>query len=85
MLFMLHVIIAALFLCVVLVMIVATYPPAYAYAGGVFMYRRNQLWGCTAFAFGLGLLIGIWIEGGFWAHCFGFALLGVGCSFFRRK
>lgn len=49
------------------------------------MCRRNQLLGCAAFAFGLGLLIGIWIEGGFWAHCFGFVLVGVGCSFFKKK
>jgi len=41
--------------------------------------------GYAALAFGLGLLIGIWIEGGFWAHCFGFALVGGGCSFLRKK
>ena len=49
------------------------------------MCRRNQLLGCAAFAFGLGLLIGIWIEGGFWAHCFGFILVVVGFSFFKKK
>ena len=49
------------------------------------MCRRNQFIGCAAFAFGLGLLIGIWVDGGFWAHCFGFALLCAGWGFFRKK
>jgi hypothetical protein len=39
------------------------------------MCRRNVLLGWIAAAFGLGLLCGLWIEGGFFVHCIGFALL----------
>ncbi len=49
------------------------------------MCRYNQLWGIILLTFGLGLLIGLWIEGGFFAHCFGFGFLIVGCGMARRK
>lgn len=49
------------------------------------MCRQNQLWGCVLLAFGLGVLIGVWIEGGFFAHCFGFALILLGCGILRKK
>ena len=49
------------------------------------MCRRNQIIGCAALAFGIGLLIGIWIEGGFWGHCIGFVLIGAGCSLLRKR
>ena len=60
-------------------------PPAYNRAGGVFMCRHNQLWGCVLLAFGLGVLIGLWIESGFLAHCFGFSLIILGCGVVRKK
>ena len=60
-------------------------PPAYIHAGGVFMCRQNQLWGCMLLAFGLGMLVGLWIEGGFIAHCFGFGFIILGLSVGRKK
>lgn len=49
------------------------------------MCRQNQLWGCVLAAFGLGLLIGSWVDGGFLFHCFGFGLIFLGCGMLRRK
>lgn len=49
------------------------------------MCRQNQLWGCLLMAFGLGVLIGLWIEAGFLAHCFGFVLIVSGCCVIRKK
>ena len=49
------------------------------------MCRQNQLLGCMLLAFGVGLLIGLWIECGFWAHCFGFGLIFIGFTFCRKK
>ena len=49
------------------------------------MCRRNQLWGCMLLAFGVGLLIGLWIECGFLAHCFGFALIVLGIGVAKKK
>ena len=48
------------------------------------MCRYNQLWGYLQIAFGLGLLIGLWIEGGFLSHCFGFGMILLGCVFLRK-
>ena len=49
------------------------------------MCRHNQLWGCILWAFGLGVLIGVWIEGGFFAHCFGIGMIVLGCFMFRNR
>lgn len=49
------------------------------------MCRHNQLWGGVVLSFGLGILIGIWIEGGFLAHCFGFALIICGLCIGRKR
>ncbi len=49
------------------------------------MCRRNQLWGCMLLAFGVGLLIGLWIECGFLAHCFGFCMIAVGCALGKKN
>jgi len=49
------------------------------------MCRHNQLWGCTLLAFGLGVLVGLWIESGFLAHCFGFAMIILGWCIARKK
>lgn len=49
------------------------------------MCRQNQLFGCVLLAFGIGLLIGLWIEGGFLAHCFGFGLIVLGCGVGKKK
>ena len=42
------------------------------------MCRHNQLWGCTLMAFGLGVLIGLWLESGFFCVCFGLGLIFTG-------
>ena len=49
------------------------------------MYRHNRLYGCGTLAFGLGLLIGLWIGSGFWAYFFGFGLAALGCSMLCKK
>lgn len=49
------------------------------------MCRRNQLRGCGLAALGLGLLIGMWIDGGFWAHCLGGSMIFFGIAFWGRR
>lgn len=49
------------------------------------MCRNNQFWGGLIGAFGLGVLIGIWIEGGFLAHCFGFGLIICGFCVGKKR
>ena len=49
------------------------------------MCRKNQLCGCAVMAFGVGVLLGLWIEGGFFAHCFGIGMLLLGFCIGRKK
>ena len=49
------------------------------------MCRRNQLLGCGMSAFGLGLVIGIWLEGGFLPCCLGLGLMLFGFSQWCRR
>lgn len=49
------------------------------------MCRNNQFWGGVLTAFGLGVLMGIWIESGFLAHCFGFALIIGGLCVCKKR
>ena len=49
------------------------------------MCRYNQLWGLLLISFGLGILIGIWISGGFFCHLIGFGLICAGVCVLRRK
>lgn len=49
------------------------------------MCRQNQLWGLTLIAFGVGVLVGTWIAGAFFAHCMGIGLIFVGVCVVRRK
>lgn len=49
------------------------------------MCRKNQLLGCCAGAFGLGLLVGYCIESGFLCICIGIGLILVGLSFLKQK
>jgi len=49
------------------------------------MCRQNQLWGCVLMAFGLGVLIGSWIDGGFLPGCFSFGIIVLGAGVMRRK
>ena len=52
--------------------------------GVFFMCRKNQLLGSVLIAFGLGLLIGIRLEGGFLCHCVCFGVIAVGGGLLRR-
>ncbi len=49
------------------------------------MCRQNQLFGCALMAFGLGVLIGLWLEQGFVCACLGFGLLIFGFCIVRKK
>jgi hypothetical protein len=49
------------------------------------MCRHHQLWGGVLLAFGLGMLVGLWIEGGFIAHCLGFGLIFFGFGVAWKK
>lgn len=49
------------------------------------MYRQNRLYGCSLVTFGIGVLVGIWLKGGFWAHCFGLGLVFLGVRMCCRK
>ena len=49
------------------------------------MCRQNQLWGCALMALGLGVLIGIWLKGGFFCSVLGFGLLVAGFLVGWRK
>ena len=49
------------------------------------MCRQNQLFGCAMIAFGLGVLIGTWLESGFLCHCMGLATLVFGVCVLRKK
>ena len=49
------------------------------------MCRKNQLLGCCAGAFGLGLLVGHCIGSGFLCICIGVGLFLVGLSLLKQK
>ena len=47
------------------------------------MCRKGKVWGCALAAFGIGMLIGGWVESGFLFHCLGFGLVIVGIGIVR--
>ena len=47
------------------------------------MCRYHQLWGSALIAFGGGILLGAWLEGGFLCNCLGIGLMLLGFYFFR--
>ncbi len=49
------------------------------------MCRRNQLWGCSLLAFGIGVLVGTWLESGLVCHLFGLLAIFCGWSVCRKK
>ena len=52
---------------------------------GVFsMCRYHQLWGGIAAAFGAGILLGTWLEGGFLCTVFGIGLILAGAYLFKK-
>lgn len=49
------------------------------------MCRFHQLWGCAISAFGLGILVGIWLGGGFLCCCLGAGLIIAGILVLKNK
>lgn len=49
------------------------------------MCRKNQLWGIAVLAFGLGLMVGCWMESEFVRNCLGFALIAGGILVLQKK
>ena len=49
------------------------------------MCRYSQLWGCVLIAFGVGVLLGAWLEGGFLCNCFGIGIAVLGVWVMRRS
>ena len=49
------------------------------------MCRQNQLWGCSLLAFGVGVLIGTWLQSGIICHLLGLCLVLLGLGLARRK
>ena len=48
------------------------------------MCRQNQMWGAAVLAFGFGILVGTWLQSGFFCHLAGFGLIGLGFAVLRR-
>ncbi len=48
------------------------------------MCRMNCLWAGMLTALGVGIIIGLWLEGGFFSHCLGVGFIFCGCGFFRK-
>ncbi len=48
------------------------------------MCRYKQLWGFASAAFGIGILVGSWLEGGFLCICFGIGLIIAGAALVKK-
>jgi len=53
--------------------------------GVFFMWRKQQVCGCALIAFGLGLLVGMNLESGFFCFFAGLGIIGLGFWCGRRK
>lgn len=49
------------------------------------MCRNNQLWGLLMISFSIGVLVGLWAEGGFLIRCVCVGLILLGGNMLRRK
>ena len=49
------------------------------------MCRQNQLWGFALLSFGLGVIVGMLLESGFFSICFGCGLVILGFCVMHRK
>ncbi len=49
------------------------------------MCRRNQLYAWILLSFGAGVLLGLWLECNFLAHCFGIGVICAGSCLLRKK
>ncbi len=48
------------------------------------MCRYHQLWGCCLGAFGIGILAGAWLGGGFLCNCLGLGLVACGVMILKK-
>ena len=48
------------------------------------MCRQNQMWGAAVLAFGFGILVGTWLQSGFFCHLAGIGLIALGFAVLRR-
>ena len=53
--------------------------------GCIVMCRKNHLWGLAVLTFGLGLLIGCWLESELSQICFGLALMASGFFLLQKQ
>lgn len=49
------------------------------------MCRFNQLWGFSLMAFGLGVWVGLWLEGGIFCTGFGLLMILIGAGMCRSR
>lgn len=49
------------------------------------MCRWNQLWGYLLMAFGMGVLVGTWLENGLFCHLFGLLAIFGGIGICTKK
>lgn len=49
------------------------------------MCKYNQLWGSILVAFSLGLLLGTWIDSGFWNHVLALGLIFGGLCVIKKR
>ena len=49
------------------------------------MCRQNELWAWAAIAFGMGVLLGVWIESGFVRCCIGCVAVALGIMVMQKK
>lgn len=61
------------------------YPLHRICAGGVFMCRKNQLCGSALVTFGLGLLVGMCLESGFFCFFVGLGIIGLGIWCMKKR
>ncbi len=61
------------------------YPLHKVLQGVFFMCRHHQLWAMTLMAFGAGVLVGTWVEGGFFCHFIGIIALISGYCLLRKN
>lgn len=59
--------------------------PCIGFAGGVFMCRRNVVWGNMLLAFGVGLLLGQCMESGILGSLIGILAIAAGICTLGKK
>lgn len=49
------------------------------------MCRFHQLWACIMIAFGFGVWVGLWLEGGVFCFGFGLVMILIGCWLLKGR